>query len=397
MVRESWRWTLIVSVMLTQGCTDFQHPVAQSTGEQASAPSPPSLSEMQGLLNSGNLAELDRRFSAVQRAYEKGVVTDEDLRAAFRVFYPTAAALAPRYDAWVSAYPQSYVAHLARGIYYTKVGEDSRGGDTLSNTSAEQLQGMERAFQKASADFDASMELDTRPLLTYLHAMSIALYEGEGAQTRGLLDLAIKADPGNFIVREKYIGTLEPRWGGSTEQMYAFLEESRKAGLSSAHLARLKAVILADEAQTHWLAKEYAEAERDYRAAISLGDTECLSCLASVLIEDRKDEQAIPVLSQILGENPGDIRSLQLRAHAYWRLGKMREANADFTTAADQGDPFAATDLGRFNMSGVPGVLAANPELAVSWFRKSAAQGNLAGSMELEKALKQVGTGAPNK
>src|SRR5882757_5430793 len=70
------------------------------------------------LLKAESFEELERTFSGVQRSYKMGAITDEDLRAAFRVFYSTDPSLERYYDLWVTSHPQSYVAHLARGIYF---------------------------------------------------------------------------------------------------------------------------------------------------------------------------------------------------------------------------------------------------------------------------------------
>jgi hypothetical protein len=219
--------------------------------------------------------------------------------------------------------------------------------------------------------------------------MVIAMYEGDDDEPRRLLDRSLGIDPHNFIVRERYMGSLEPRWGGTYEQMYAFLEESRRAGLSARHLDRLKSVILADQAQTHLDAEEYPEAERDYRAAMALGNDACLPCLSLALLWQHKDAELVEELSQILAQDPQDLYHLKLRAYAYRRLGKLTEAIADLTTEANAGDPTSATELGRINLAGAPGVLAPNRDVAISWFRKAAAEGDTAGQMELDKALRQ--------
>ena len=195
---------------------------------------PPSKIETVALLNNDRFDELDRRFSKVQKDYEKGKITDVDLRAAFRAFYSPDASLEARYASWVGKYPKSYVAHLASGIYFKKVGEASRGGDTIDKTSDAQLHGMETAFDKATREFEASAALDPKPLLTYLYAMGVAMYLGDDTSIHENLDRAIKADPGNVIVRQNFMGTLRPRWGGRPGQMAEFLEDSRKAGLSPA-------------------------------------------------------------------------------------------------------------------------------------------------------------------
>ena len=59
---------------------------------------------------------LDADYSAIQRKFERGEITGENLRDAFRAFYPTDGDLAAKYDGWVKAFPHSYVARLARGI-----------------------------------------------------------------------------------------------------------------------------------------------------------------------------------------------------------------------------------------------------------------------------------------
>lgn len=382
------RWSLVLALLFVHGCASDGKPLP-STQDQppAAALAPPTQSETRALLNSNQFPELDRRFSLIQRNYKNGAITDEDLRAAFRVFYATDAALEPKYDAWVAQFPKSYVARLARGIYYKKVGRERRGSDSIGNTTDKQLQGMEAAFAKASQDLHASVGLDDKPLLTYLHAMDIGSYMGDSDQSRELLDLSLQLDPGNFIVREKYMNGLEPRWGGSVEQMYTFLEESRNAGLSAAHLQLLEGMIVEDQALTLKDAGDYAAAERDYRKAAAMGRDECLPCLGDVLIQQGKLEDAIPIYSTMLASNPTDTDTLSRRAYAYMQIGKTRESLADWTAAADNGSADAQNELGALNMTGIPGIMPANPEAGVSWFRKAAAQGNPAGIQNLNTAL----------
>jgi tetratricopeptide (TPR) repeat protein len=343
---------------------------------------------MLALLNSNQFPELEQRFSALQRDYKDGVITDEGLRAAFRVFYPTDAALEPRYNAWVAQFPKSYVAHLARGIYYKKVAEERRGDEFISNTTDEQLRDMEAFFAKASRDLYASFALDDKPLLSYLHAMDIGAYLGNPDESRKLLDLSLSIDPRNFVAREKYMSFLEPRWGGSVEQMYAFLDECKKARLSAEHLRALEGIIVADEATRYKEAGDFAAAELGYRKAIAMGRGECLQCLAYVLIQQGKFDAVIPVYSQMLLANPDDVVVVSNRALAYMRIGKVREAIEDWKVGARLGDAYSQNELGRVNMKGVPGVMPANPQAGIEWFRKAAAQGNPAGIQNLNTALR---------
>jgi TPR repeat protein len=118
-----------------------------------------------------------------------------------------------------------------------------------------------------------------------------------------------------------------------------------------------------------------------------MGRDECLPCLAYVLTQQQKFEAAIPVYSKMLLANPADVVTVANRAFAYMQTGKMREAIEDWTAAAGHGDAYSQNELGRVNMTGVPGVMPANPEAGIDWFRKSAAQGNPAGIQNLNTAL----------
>ena len=86
MGRGSLRWVLMLALLIAQGCT------REPPSRQDSVPpvvAPPTQSEARLLLDSNQFAELDRRFSAVQRNYREGFISDEDLRAAFRALMNT--------------------------------------------------------------------------------------------------------------------------------------------------------------------------------------------------------------------------------------------------------------------------------------------------------------------
>jgi tetratricopeptide (TPR) repeat protein len=388
MGRGSLRWVLALTLLIAQGCA----PELQShQGSAQPAVAPLTRTETRALLDSNQFAELDRRFSAMQRGYRDGSITDEDLRAAFRAFYPTDAALEQKYTAWIAQSPKSYVARLARGIYYKKVGMGKRGSDSISNTTEEQLRDMEAAFSRASGDLHASLSLDDKPLLTYAQEMDIASYLGQHERIREILEAAIKVDPANIIVREKYMGTLEPRWGGSVEAMHAFLEESKQAGLSAAHLHSLEGIIFEDQAHTEKEAGDYAAAERDYRLAVAVGNEDCLPCFAEVLTHVGKFADAIPIYSKSLASNPDDADTLANRSYAYMQTGMAREGIKDLQAAAEAGNAYAQCELGRYYMEGIPGILSPDRTAGMDWFRKSASQGYPAGQENLNRALKLFG------
>jgi hypothetical protein len=119
----------------------------------------PSTQKTGELLQSERFAELDWRFTAMQFAYKIHFATDEQLRASFRVFYNPDATLAPKHDSWVSMLPKSYVARLARGIYYAYVGEALRGKQLPDETPSDRLDAAGIAFEHAQRTLRRQLHL----------------------------------------------------------------------------------------------------------------------------------------------------------------------------------------------------------------------------------------------
>jgi TPR repeat protein len=352
----------------------------------------PALSEAEvlTLLKTEHYSELNQHFAALQQQYVDGVLSDTTLRDRFRVFYPTDRTLEARYNGWVAQFPKSYVAHLARAIYYKKIGQESRGTAYIRETTDAQLDGMNGAFRKALDDLHACATLDAKPTLAYGHALDISSYL-DAEDERELVDLAAQVDPGNIVVRLKYMNALEPRWGGSYERMQAFLEESRRANLAPEKLHLLESVIVEDHAHMDYERQNWAAAAQEYLRAIELGadDLNCLTCAAYAQVKVEDWPQAVKLYTRVLEKDPRNSATLRMRGWAYDRMDNPH-AVEDFTAAANLGDAFAQNRLGEFNFYGIPNVVPKDREAAIKWFRMAAAQGYPEGEKNLQRALAEA-------
>jgi hypothetical protein len=203
-------------------------------------------------LRSEQYPELERRFSALQTQFEGGNMSGDDLRAAFRDFYATDADLGAKLDRWIAQYPNSYVAKVARGIYYKKVGFESRGTAYINDTSQSQIDGMNAAFEKAVADLRASITMSPKPFLSYFHLLDIGNAIGAKEEVRTIYDRANSLDPSSYAIRLKYMVTLQSRWGGSLEEMQSFYSECQHAGLTDAQDKELQGMLAEEKV---WLAQ----------------------------------------------------------------------------------------------------------------------------------------------
>lgn len=338
--------------------------------------------DVRNLLTRGQFAAMDKRFGDLQSAYVAGKLPEEDLRNAFRVFYDTDAALDDAYANWVKQSPKSYVAHLARGIHYKFVGIERRGDGWARDTSAEQWAGQKAANKVAAEEFTTSLKLDNKPILTYLHSIDVYADSGDRAAGRRLLEQAIAISPRTFIVRLKYLGTLETKWGGSTEEMRAFVESCRSAGLTQSQMAQLNGMVKEDEG---WV-RQYHEknlngaAESYKQAALLSPERNCVECepgykRAALLQETGKHESAIAAITQVLKQHPDSNSALTLRVYSYQALGKHKEARIDITQLASLGDESAQLYLGQTSLarSDMP------PDFddAIKWLTLAANQGNV--------------------
>jgi beta-lactamase regulating signal transducer with metallopeptidase domain len=207
------------------------------------------------LLQRGQYAELDRRMNGFQRGYEARSLDEAGLLRAFAAFDVVDPALAANFDAWVKAFPHSYAAHLARGTYYFTCGTQTRGGKGIGHTTEAQLTGMNLYFGKAQSDLTDSLALTAKPLLSYNVLIRVQMATGNPQAMRALLNAALKVDPMAMSVRRAYLRSLQTRWGGSLNQMLAFMDATRKIGLPEDQLWTLDKLI--DE-ERQWLVRQEA-------------------------------------------------------------------------------------------------------------------------------------------
>lgn len=353
------------------------------------------------LLKARRFAELDARMSAVQTEWKKGHIDERTFKDSFAPFFDPDPALAPLYDAWVQAMPKSYIARLAQGDFEVVRGREARGGKYAAETSPSQFRGLDEANRRARQALRASLALDDRPLLSYYMLIDLTRYDHED-DARRLLDQGLKLDPHGYILRLRYMTTLQTRWGGSLRDMKAFLRESRAAGLEEPKLRALEALVEDDAA---WIARErqkdLVEAARHEEAALELaGDGHLLfgGCFACMLQMAGWDEERMKHLERASGFYERAIAASADNGWAWGHLGycqaKLGQADKSahsYRRGAELGDAYAQNEWAKVLWFGVAPV-AQDRAAAVPWFEKAAAGGDADAAKNLFWARKQMAT-----
>jgi len=220
-------------------------------------------------VKSGRFDALEKYFSSLENKFDQGQISEEELVDAYRPFYLQHDVLSGDLNLWVEQ-RSSYTAHLARGIYFRKLGELNRGTRFASETPPEKLDFMIRMFQVAKRDFWRALQLKPVSYLATLHLLNIAQFEGDRKSARMYVNLANRIHPTNFMARARYLIHLQPRWGGTHEQMQWFIDECRLAGVPADRLRWLEAIKREDEGSMQEDRGELSLAQQSFKAALAL-------------------------------------------------------------------------------------------------------------------------------
>lgn len=217
-----------------------------------------------------SFSELEADLGQVQQRFEKGQLTEFQLRNAFRPFYDINEQSAKKLTQWVSSYPNSYAAHLALGIYFRRRGMDARGENFIQDTPQSALDKMNDYYQKAILELRTSMDLTQKPYLSIFHLLTISMQYGDEQMSLDLLHQGNQMLPNNSLVRNRYAMTLLPRWGGSYEAFDEFISYTKAEGVQESIVQQLEAIKNDDQGKTLEKAKRHSEAMEHFKIALDL-------------------------------------------------------------------------------------------------------------------------------
>lgn len=222
------------------------------------------------LLKNNNIPALETLLTGVQQRFEKGELTEIELRNAFRPFYDLDETAAKNLVRWASSSPKSYVAHLALGIYFKRRGGDARGGKYMVETPQDDIDRMSAFYKKAAEELSASLALTRKPYLSIFHLLTISMQFGDRATSLVMLRMANEVLPSNSLVRNRYAISLTPRWGGSYEQMDKFISKTKAERVPASVVLQLEAIEHDDKGYTLQERNQHAAAMRHFRSALEL-------------------------------------------------------------------------------------------------------------------------------
>jgi tetratricopeptide (TPR) repeat protein len=142
-------------------------------------------------------------------------------------------ALEDRLDTWVAQNGNDAIPLLVRAQYYHDMGWHRRGSRFSREVLPDHMDAFLNYMSKASADVDAAIRLDDGNPHSFYLKLRIMRGLGTMKQLRTVFDAAVAKHPNYYPLYDMVLTTLQPKWGGTIDAMYAFVEQY--AGAADEH------------------------------------------------------------------------------------------------------------------------------------------------------------------
>ena len=225
--------------------------------------------QIQGLLDAGHLAELDALYAAdLAKHFLDGGFPElihQDYEA-FDASYESG----KQSKVWLEKAPKSAFAMVARAEYFREMARTSRGGKFANEVPEENFQRMNEFVDKAVDLYQSALKNEPRLVQAYSGMLNLGML---GSRPKLVAQSIIKMkeiDPACRSMAHYRMMALEPRWGGSYEQMFA-LGAELKPFLARRPILALDTVMpVLDMGNTLYRAKRWPDLAAGLEAIVPL-------------------------------------------------------------------------------------------------------------------------------
>lgn len=318
------------------------------------------------LLNSEKYDVLEKELSSLQSTYEKNPSTERNLLLALSAFKNSDPALKNKLEVWVREKKNSIFSHLALAMYHEHLGWLSRGSRWGKDTTSQQFSKMKAHFRKANDELQLVIAKNPKISIAYAVLISVNTLR---KQKLKYYNEGIKNNPLSSVIRTTYLNYLLPKWGGSFEEIEAFLAETKPlykknpnlaieegfleyakgdkiftSGSKTAYEDALKYLNKAIEksiygrylnrrAQVYKYMKNYQKSIDDYTKALELTphDSNLLAGRGSIYYRLKQYDLALNDTNEALQYDKYNPEALQMRGFIYYVTDEIDKAFIDLT------------------------------------------------------------------
>jgi tetratricopeptide (TPR) repeat protein len=183
----------------------------------------PTLEKLGELVERGELARLEEIFDESLARHFSRADASEDIHGTFNYLLTGGGAEIDRITAaWLEQAPGSAYANLARGAYFNGAAWKARGAELASETPRENLRRMSGLVETAIPFFEKAVSINPRLIAAHTGMVDLGTLDSRPELEARAIALAEKVDPACVHLAKVRMRALQPRWGGSYEQMLAY-------------------------------------------------------------------------------------------------------------------------------------------------------------------------------
>jgi tetratricopeptide (TPR) repeat protein len=286
--------------------------------------------ELIDALRNREFAELNSRIDAWHQASRPNSGARMNLFAAGFAFQIDDESLEPLLKEWIRATPDAYQPYFARASYYQKQAWAARGGEWAHETSDKQFSRMRRHLINSQEDLDTALRLNDRVLELHRLTLLNAHLFGLDKHVDRVLVKGLAVEPADYFIRSLHMTYLQPKWGGSYEEMAKFAETSLQYTHKNPKLKAFAGAVDAVKAETLRRNKEYVEAEKLFTGALDYGGDHAVFHFRGFNRTKLKDYAgALQDYNSALAIYPERAKTYYRRAFVHAKLQNFGDAIAD--------------------------------------------------------------------
>ncbi|HEY9825417.1 MAG TPA: hypothetical protein V6D19_08220 [Stenomitos sp.] len=277
------------------------------------------------LLWNERYAELDGAITQAYVEKGKGKLSSNQIRSRFWQLEMVDPAFTPRFDGWVAKQDSSH-AYLARGWFRLEQAQKTRGEGPYRDISPDRRTRVQELVLASVEDFHQALKKD--PLCAMCVGGKIAANRYLGRRDPELIETALSIDPKLWQPVAAHFISLYPQWGGSEDEMKAFIRRMETVPGAEKSVRHLNAMFHFRRGLDHqYDTMNYPEAIKEYETAISYHpDSNALKNIAQLYSRQRQYDKAASALERNLHENDEwDLYTIEALAQAYFAQGKQRD------------------------------------------------------------------------
>lgn len=238
----------------------------------------PTLDEIAGMVERGEVVKLEEMFDRALAHHAPGDGADESIHDTFNYLLtskPDNDRIGQITESWLKQAPESAYANLARGAYFNGAAWKARGGKYAEETPKEALRRMSELVEQAIPYFRKAISINPKLMPAYTGMIDLGMMDSRPELGANAIAQGEKIDPTCVELANVRMRSLKPRWGGSYEEMLAYASRLTPYVAQRPHLAVHVAEPFADRGDRLIAAEEYTrEALQILEIAIATGSDE---------------------------------------------------------------------------------------------------------------------------